>query len=265
MLPAGYDGTHTITASSSSSVSFASTQTGSQTHAGTLAYNGKTLNGSAGNGQTIVYAMYCSQISLDDPTEAGFSFGAVINGPSYTSSPYGYFYKPGGANPGPIKWGLDNNYIYENSRFHGDIRSVIMEAGDRAMCRLTATALTTESSSTTTIPFNTVVEDAYGWSQGGGKIVPTKSQAMRFRAQVYIDRFAAGSAALLLYKNGASLSAVDQFAASASGNAAVLKGEFYDTPNGSTDSYLWRIYTRVGQTIDTGAGNTWCVTEVAGK
>jgi hypothetical protein len=265
MLPPGYNGTHTVTASSPGSVSFASAQTGSQTRAGTLAYNGKTYNGSAGNGQAIVYAMYCSQISLDDPTEAGFSYGAVINGPAYTSSPYGYFYKPGGANPGPIKWGLDNNYLYENSRFYGDIRSVIMEAGDHAMCRLTAIALTTGSSSTTTVPFNIVVEDAYGWSQGGGKIVPTKSQAMRFRAQVYIDSFAAGSAALQLFKNGSDLSTVDQFATSSSGNAEMLKGEFYDTPNGSTDTYSWRIHTSVGQTIDTGAGNTWCITEVAGK
>jgi hypothetical protein len=106
--PYGYNGSWIVTASTTTSVSFANTTTGAQTVAGMAAYNGTTYNGSAYNGQSLLFAMQASQIRIEDTFANGFSWGGTVMGRTFPTSPYGLYYHPG-IPVGPILWEQDNN------------------------------------------------------------------------------------------------------------------------------------------------------------
>src|SRR5882724_8616405 len=104
MVPAGYNGSFIVTASSLTSVSFTNVTTGF-TSGGTFVYGAQ-----ANNNQSLIYAQHASMIDVQDVYANGFSYGATLMGQAYSGVAgfqYGYFYTVGTSPVGPVFWSQD--------------------------------------------------------------------------------------------------------------------------------------------------------------
>lgn len=274
MTPAGYNASNAVvTASSITSVSYASAATGAMTVAGNV-FSGAIQN----HGQSIVYAQFASQITVRHTAYAvGFSYATTITGTAIGSGSgyYGYFYNNAGAAPvGPIVWEQDNNTAYGanganngNARFRGTTGAITQIPGNTSIGNWTnASSIAFVGGNTTLIPFQTVVSDFGQWvsTTHSGCVIPLRNQITQFTTQVYTASAPVGQYQLLLYKNGSLLAVLASETVSTAAQPLALVGSFYDTPNGSTDYYQIFINSNVSFTIDNAASHTWFVAAVAG-
>lgn len=254
VTPLAYNGSFVVTASTTSSVSYASAATGAQTVAGTVTYGAGAKN----NQQSFIYAAHASQIRVENMFSSGYSFGATLG-----VAKYGY--APVGSAVGQTVWSLDNAATWGSARINGAIANVSLSPGDRPLTRLTATALSYLSGNNTRIPFVTVVSDAPGWASNANQgWIPTRAQTVRFRAQIATTSAPVGVYTLSLYKNSAQVAVLTQMVVSSASQPLCLAGEFYDVPNGTTDFYWINVNANVNFTLDTTVGNTWAIAEIAG-
>jgi hypothetical protein len=215
----------------------------------------------ANNGQAIVYAQACSQITIEAPQETGYSFGAIIG-----ISQFGFTFS-GTAKPGPVTFKNDAGYSYGTARIKAgsQIGSVSVFPGDHPLTLLNSTALSYVSGNNTRIPFVTVVSDAPGWANASDQgWVPLRNQTVRFRAQISTTSAPNGVYELFLFKNSSQLAMLASIVVSTPSEPIVLSGEFYDIPNGTTDFYWIQVTANANFTLDTTAGNTWAIAEVSG-
>lgn len=215
----------------------------------------------ANNGQSIVYAMACSQITIDAPQETGCSYGAILG-----VSQFGFTFS-GTAKPGPVTFKNDTGYTYGLARFQSgsQIGSTYVFPGDKPLSRLTSTSLSYTSGNNTRIPFVTVVSDAIGWANSGDQgWIPLRNQTVRFRAQIATSSAPNGVYTLTLFKNNAQLATLAGAVVSTPSQPLFLCGEFYDIPNGSSDFYWIQINANANFTLDTTPGNTWALAEIEG-
>lgn len=261
MTPFGYNGTYIVTASTTTSVSYANATKGF-TRGGRITYGAL-----ANNNQTLVYAQNASQITAQDIYAQGFSFGATFMGASFRGTAgyqYGYFYHPG-TPVGPILWAQDNNAVYGTARFQGVTANITKIPGDKPICRLNSAALSYAASAFTRVPFTSVVSDFYGWASNTNQgWIPLRNQTVRFRAQIYIDSAPIGRYTLFLHKNGSKIATLFDLHNGTASVPILLSGEFDDIPNGNTDYYYITVYSSASWSLDTAAGSTWAVAEILG-
>lgn len=262
MTPAGYNGSHIVTASTLNSVSFASATAGFAV-GGTFIYGAQSTNG-----QSLIYAQHASQIDVQDVYANGFSFGATIMGQTFSGIAgfqYGFFYTVNTAPVGPVLWAQDNNAIYGTSRFQGVTGQVTKIPGDRPRTRLTAAALAYVATNFTVVPFNGVVSDFPQWYNNANTgFQPLRNQAVRFRTQIYTGSAPIGRYTLLLFKNGAQLAVLFDQQNGVAGQPILMQGEAEDVPNGTTDFYNIVVVSSASWALDTTAGNTWATAELCG-
>lgn len=261
MTPTGYNGSHVITASSTTSVSFASTTTGAQTVAGTVIYGTTTYNAAPNNGQAIIYAAHCSSITLDQPMEAGFSYGVLAG-----VSAFGFF--PSGTTPGPIDIRNINGYTFGTAPAGGLLGSVTISPGDPQNCQLGTSATTIALSSGFGNPgWDVVTSNAWGWwDSANGRIVPQRSgQKVRFKAALYINTTVSGGRYVLnLQKDGSPDVALADITVSGTG-PLMLTGDWPDVPMNATDFYKVQLFCSSGSSVTITPANCLFSAELVGS
>ena len=260
VTPAGYNGSYTVTASSTTSVSYANTTTGSQTVAGTAVFATSAETSAPNNGQSIIYAANCSQIKIDQIYEGGYSYGISQGINLYT-------FTAGSTAPGPVTWGNDNAFTYGTARFNpaGKNGNVTLIPGDKPLIRLNSAALSYTATNFTVVPFSTVVADTWGWYDNAVTgVLPTRAQTVRFKAQAYTASAPIGRYTLLLYKNGANIGTLFDSYVSTASQALSFGGEFWDIPNGMSDYYNVIIFSTASFTLATSSSQTFFYAELQG-
>lgn len=215
----------------------------------------------ANNGSTLVYAQACSQITIEAPQEAGYSYGAILG-----ITQFGFSFS-GTAKPGPVTFRNDTGYTYGTSRFKTGsvLGNTSVFPGDHPLTRLTSASLSYTAGNNTRIPFTTVVSDVPGWANSSDQgWIPLRNQTVRFRAQIAIASAPIGVYSFSLYKNSSQLALLQSVVVGTASQPLILSGEFYDVPNGTTDFYWVEINCNQNFTLDTTAGNTWAVAELSG-
>lgn len=212
------------------------------------------------NGQAIVYAQACSQITIQHPNESGYSYGAIIG-----ISQFGFTFS-GAAKPGPVIFSNDNGYFYGTGRIisSGQNGSLVTIPGDHALVRFTPTSMTTGVLAA--IPFSVLVgADTWGWSfvSGVTTIRPTKNQTVRFKCQLAFASGPATNYLLQLFKNSVLFQTIAATTLGTAGNPFVLSGEAFDIPNGTSDFYYMVITTGSAGTVD--ITNSYFESEVVGE
>lgn len=243
MSPAGYNGSWVVVASTTSSVSFASTTTGAQTSAGTVIFGTTQYNAAPNNGQAIIYATHCSQVTLEQPMEGGFSYG-VLSG----VNAYGFF--PSGTLPGPIDVRNVNGYIFGTAAAAGKMGSVTISPGDVQQVRLgTAQTSVPLSGSYGNPTFNVAVSNGWGWGDPTtGRITVPRQQSTRIFGAMVIPTTVDGAQYLLqITKNGDPLVPIASMTAKGT-KAMVLSGDWRDVPT-PTDYYELQIYCDSGSSV----------------
>lgn len=212
------------------------------------------------NGQSIIYATHASQINVQDVYANGFSYGATLG-----IDAYGSFVS--GSLMGPVYWGLDNNAVYGTSRVRGQLGCFTKVPGNAQSCSLYSNALSYTANNYTPIPFANITSDTSNWAYvAGNAIKPTRGgQLVRFYAQVNIPSALASRYALILYKNGSNFASLDDITTSATSTILSLKGEFWDTPNGTTDQYTVVLYANANCSISAAANNTFFNANLVGN
>lgn len=242
MTPAGYNGSRVVTASTTSSVSFASATTGAQTVAGTVIFGTTTYNTAPNNGQSIVYAAHCSQVKVEMPYEGGFSYGITAG-----IAAYGFF--PAGTLPGPITWGNDNAYTYGTSRFNGKTGSITLIPGEFQQGRVGTSGVSIALAGSFGNPtWDVVTDNAWGWwDVTNSRFNPQRSQATRFSAAIYIAATVSGARYMLqVNKNGTSGVAILADITANGTGPLQLAGDWIDVPNGTTDFYKVQLFCNSG-------------------
>ena len=217
----------------------------------TRAFNGGAY-ATPNNGQSLVYALSASQISVRDTFSNGFSYGATI-----AKSAYSYTYNSGTV--GPILWELDYNSTWGTSRFQGQIGNITQIPGNVQSCSIYSNSLSYTANTYITVPFANVTFDTSSWAYAAGNAIkPTRgNQLIRFYAQLEIPSAPASRYALILYKNGSNYASLDDVTTSSTSTSLTLKGEFWDTPNGTTDTYTIILYANSNCSISAAANNTF--------
>lgn len=245
MTPSGYNGSWVITASSTTSVSFANTTTGAQTVAGTVIYGTTTFNAAPNNGQSIIYATHCSEIVLEQPMEGGFSFGvnAGVNG-------YGYF--PTGTAPGPISLRDLNGYTFGTAATNGKTGSVSISPGDTPNARFNTTGTTLAVAAQFANPaWDQAVSNFWGWADTTmSRFTPSRAQTVRFTCNIQLANTVSGTTYALQMNKSGSTGLGIRGETTANGTGPItLFGQWYDIPNGSTDFYKVQVFVSTGASI----------------
>jgi hypothetical protein len=212
---------------------------------GCRAYISGTFAGATpNNGESFIYAQHAAGITVSDLTSSGYSYGAMLGQSGYT-------FTFSGTSPGPTTWSQDLGAVYGTSRFIGQINNVTQLGANKPLARLNSGALSYVASNYTRIPMTVVVNDSYGWfSSSNQGLIPTRAgQMTRFAGSMSVTSALAGRYTLQLYKNGASFCTMNDTTIGGT-QSLLIKGECYDTPNG-TDYYNLLVYATQSFTLDT--------------
>ena len=229
---------------SSSMHSANSSQHPSVTAIGCRAYAFSSPN----SGQCFIFLQHASQIKVEQLVSSGYSYGCVIGVNGYQGA------SVVGSLVGPITWGNDAASTWGTSRFYGKTSSVSLVPGDAPITRLSSTALSYTSGNFTRVPFVTAVSDFSGWADVSNQgVIPARAQTVKFKASVYTVNAPIGRYSLHLYKNGSPFATIYDNYISTAGQALLMCGETFDTPNGTSDYYHVVIYATANFTVDTGA------------